>query len=101
MGVADAQQALRLARRNAASWRIDPARVGIIGFSAGGGVAVGTALAARSDASPDFLVSVYGPSLQDVDVPPHAPPLFIAVGFDALQRDQRLPGALRRLEGRG
>ena len=80
MGVADAQQALRLARRNAASWRIDPVRLGIIGFSAGGGVAVGTALAARSDASPDFLVSVYGPSLQDVDVPPHAPPLFIAVG---------------------
>jgi acetyl esterase/lipase len=80
MAVADAQQALRLARQNAATWRIDPERVGIIGFSAGGGVAVGTALAARSDASPDFLVSLYGPSLQDVDVPAHAPPLFIAVG---------------------
>jgi acetyl esterase/lipase len=80
MGIADAQQALRLARRNAAAWRIDPARVGIMGFSAGGGVAVGTALAERSDASPDFLVSLYGPSLQDVNVPAHAPPLFIAVG---------------------
>ena len=80
MGVADAQQALRLARRNADSWRIDPARVGIMGFSAGGGIAVGTALAERSDASPDFLVSLYGPSLQDVNVPAHAPPLFIAVG---------------------
>jgi acetyl esterase/lipase len=80
MAVADAQQALRLARRNAAAWRLDPARVGIMGFSAGGGVAVGTALAERSDASPDFLVSVYGPSLQDVHVPAHAPPLFIAVG---------------------
>jgi dienelactone hydrolase len=80
MGVADAQQALRLARSNATAWRIDPARVGIMGFSAGGGVAVGAALAERSDASPDFLVSLYGPSLQDVDVPAHAPPLFIAVG---------------------
>lgn len=80
MAVADAQQALRLARRNAAAWRIDPARIGIMGFSAGGGVAVGTALAEKSDASPDFLVSVYGPSLQDVDVPAHAPPLFVAVG---------------------
>ena len=80
MGIADAQQALRLARRNAATWHIDPARVGIMGFSAGGGVAVGTALAERSDASPDFLVSLYGPSLQDVNVPAHAPPLFIAVG---------------------
>jgi dienelactone hydrolase len=80
MATADAQEALRLARRNAAAWRIDPARVGIMGFSAGGGVAVGTALADRSDASPDFLVSLYGPSLQDVDVPAHAGPLFIAVG---------------------
>ncbi len=80
MGIADAQQALRLARRNAAGWRIDPARVGIMGFSAGGGISVGTVLAERSDASPDFLVSVYGPALQDVIVPAHAPPLFIAVG---------------------
>lgn len=80
MGIADAQQALRLARRNATAWRIDPARVGIMGFSAGGGIAVGTALAERSDGSPDFLVSLYGPSLQDVIVPAHAPPLFIAVG---------------------
>jgi acetyl esterase/lipase len=80
MGIADAQQALRLARRNAAAWRIDPERVGIMGFSAGGGIAVGTSLAERSDGSPDFLVSLYGPSLQDVKVPAHAPPLFIAVG---------------------
>lgn len=80
MGIADAQQALRLVRRNAAAWRVDPARVGIMGFSAGGGVAIGSALAERSDASPDFLVSIYGPSLMDVNVPAHAPPLFIAVG---------------------
>ena len=78
--VADAQAALRLVRTHATSWHIDPEHIGILGFSAGGGVAVGTALAARSDASPDFLVSLYGPSLQDVHVPEHAPPLFIAVG---------------------
>jgi acetyl esterase/lipase len=80
LAVADARAAIKLVRRRASEWRIDPERVGIIGFSAGGGVAVGTALAPRSEASPDFLVSVYGPSLQDVDVPTHAPPLFIAVG---------------------
>jgi acetyl esterase/lipase len=80
LAVADAQAALRLIRQRASEWQIDPERVGIIGFSAGGGVAVGTALAARSEASPNFLVSVYGPSLQDVNVPEHAPPLFIAVG---------------------
>ena len=80
LAVADAQAALALVRSRAGEWRIDPERVGIIGFSAGGGVAVGTALAPKSDASPDFLVSVYGPSLQDVNVPAHAPPLFVAVG---------------------
>jgi len=80
MGIADAQQALRLVRRNAAMWRVDTARVGIMGFSAGGGVAVGAALAEKSDASPDFLVSLYGPSLMDVTVRPDTPPLFIAVG---------------------
>lgn len=80
LAVADARAAIELVRRRAGEWRVDRERVGIIGFSAGGGVAVGTSLAAESDASPDFLVSVYGPSLQDVDVPAHAPPLFIAVG---------------------
>jgi dienelactone hydrolase len=80
MGIADAQQALKLVRRNADAWRVDPTRVGIMGFSAGGGIAVGAALAERSDASPDFLISLYGPSLMDVNVPAHAPPLFIAVG---------------------
>jgi acetyl esterase/lipase len=78
--VADAQEALRLIRRNATDWNVNPDRVGIMGFSAGGGVAVGTALAAPGDAYPDFLVSLYGPSLQDVAVPEYAPPLFIAVG---------------------
>lgn len=80
LAVADAQAALELIRRRAAEWRIDPARVGIVGFSAGGGVAIGATLAAKPGASPDFLVSVYGPSLQDVHVPERAPPLFIAVG---------------------
>ena len=80
MGIADAQQALKLVRRNSSAWRVDPTRVGIMGFSAGGGIVVGTTLAERSDASPDFLVSLYGPSLQDVNVPAHAPPLFVAVG---------------------
>lgn len=32
----DAQRAMRLIRANAAKWQIDPANVGVIGFSAGG-----------------------------------------------------------------
>jgi len=35
----DAQRAIRLTRANAAAWKIDPNRIGILGFSAGGHVA--------------------------------------------------------------
>jgi hypothetical protein len=79
MGIADGQQAFRVLRHNAVQYHIDPRRIGIMGFSAGGGVAVGTALAEASDAYPDFVISVYGPSLVDVKVPKEAAPLFIAV----------------------
>lgn len=75
----DGQQAIRLVRRNAQKWNIDPSRIGIMGFSAGGGVAVGTALLDNPEGYPDFVVSLYGPSMVDVHVPTNAPPLFIAV----------------------
>jgi acetyl esterase/lipase len=55
----DGLQAMRVVRENAAKWHIDPHRVGVIGFSAGGHLAgiVGT----RSDAStrPDLMMLVY------------------------------------------
>ncbi|GAA0881226.1 alpha/beta hydrolase [Algoriphagus jejuensis] len=35
----DAQRAIRLVRQNAAQWNIDPAKVGVLGFSAGGHLA--------------------------------------------------------------
>jgi len=75
----DGQQALRLVHQNAKKWNLDPSKIGIMGFSAGGGVAVGTALLNDPAGYPDFLVSVYGHSQVDVNVPANAPPLFIAV----------------------
>jgi acetyl esterase/lipase len=35
----DAQRAMRLIRKNAADWKIDPGKIGVIGFSAGAHVA--------------------------------------------------------------
>jgi acetyl esterase/lipase len=67
----DAQRALRMARQNSDSWGIDPARLGIMGFSAGGHLAssagthfdAGTADAKdpidRQSCRPDFLILCY------------------------------------------
>ncbi|CCA90032.1 alpha/beta hydrolase [Novosphingobium sp. PP1Y] len=82
MAVADAGQAIRLVRANSAKWHVDPAKVGIMGFSAGGGVAVGSGLAEAGPGYPSFVISLYGPSLMDVNVPAYAAPLFMAVKQD-------------------
>jgi len=79
LATSDGQQSIRLVRRNAEKWHIDPSKIGIMGFSAGGGIAVGTALLDDPEGYPDFVVSLYGPSMVDVHVPENAPPLFIAV----------------------
>jgi acetyl esterase/lipase len=67
----DAQRALRLARSHAKEWGIDPQRIGIIGFSAGGHLAStadthfdagdpkSTDPLARFTCRPDFAILVY------------------------------------------
>lgn len=55
----DAQQAIRTVRGNARHWGVDPGRVGILGFSAGGHVASAAATQFSADARPDFAVLVY------------------------------------------
>ncbi len=83
LAVADAQESLRLVRRKAGEWKLDPARIGMIGTSAGGGVAFGTMFAdGPPEAKPDFLISIFGPSLQDANVPHPAPPLFLVTEAD-------------------
>ena len=79
MAISDGRQAIRILRRDAAKYHIDPKRIGILGFSAGGGVAIGTAVTESLDGYPDFVATIYGPSLVDVSVPKLGAPLFIAV----------------------
>ena len=77
--VDDALRTIRLVRAHAEKWGIDPQKVGYLGYSAGGGVAISATLRADAESMPSFLASCYGPSLVDVVVPEHAPNLFIAV----------------------
>lgn len=82
LAVDDARVALRMVRANAAQWHLDPSRIGMLGSSAGGGVAIGAELRKGSEAGPAFIGTLYGPSLMDVTVPKDAPPLFMATEAD-------------------
>ncbi len=80
---ADANEAILEVRKHAKEWNIDPQKVGFLGFSAGGGVAIAqTVLNTSVDSRPNFLAVNYGPSLVDVNVPENAPPLFICSNID-------------------
>jgi acetyl esterase/lipase len=71
MALEDAQRALGLVRFHAAEWHIDPRRIGVLGFSAGGHLVAATSvhfqqrLYAPVDAAdkvscrPDFAVALY------------------------------------------
>jgi acetyl esterase/lipase len=80
--IADGLQAVRLVRRGAAEWGIAPDRIGIMGFSAGGHLTTGVALAYDADSRPDFAAPIYSSPYEDINVPVDAPPLFIAVAHD-------------------
>jgi acetyl esterase/lipase len=78
----DASEAIRCIRLNAAELGISPDRVGLIGFSAGAGIAVGAALNADISSRPNMLASMYGALPSAIAVPPTAPPAFIAAAAD-------------------
>ena len=81
----DAQQAMRITRTHAAEWKIDPARIGVLGFSAGGHLAAhhsnhsdfrytGEPEAdAAISAKPDFAILIYPAYLTDASLTTLAP----------------------------
>jgi acetyl esterase/lipase len=86
----DAQRAVSLVRSKAKEWGINPNRIGMIGFSAGGHLAVATATSFEKRAykpidaidqvscRPDFAVAVYSGYLKARDKDELAPGLHIA-----------------------
>ena len=90
MPVEDARQAMKRVREKAGEWGVNPKRVGLLGFSAGGNLLGHAAWDAGE--RPDFGVMIYGGGFLDavdktkfrpgVAIPPDAPPMFFAVAHD-------------------
>lgn len=101
--VQDAQRAISLIRSRAAEFDIDPTKIGLLGFSAGGEVAARTCLTHASrqydtidkadsvSCRPDFGTLIYPAYLVDretqsllpnVTVPKDAPPMFMVHAWD-------------------
>jgi len=90
----DVQRAVRLVRSRAAEWGVDPARVGVMGFSAGGELAALASMhvlsgvdgaadpVERQSSRPAFQALLY-PGIPESIVPaPDSPPAFLVCGYD-------------------
>jgi acetyl esterase/lipase len=99
----DAQRAVSLVRNRASEWGIDPQRIGMVGFSAGGHLALATATSFEKrtyelidaideiSCRPDFAVLCYSGYLKAKDkdeiaagirIPAQMPPIFLAHATD-------------------
>ncbi|WP_128548139.1 alpha/beta hydrolase [Larkinella soli] len=84
LAIADGRTAVELVRGQAARYGVNPDRVGIIGFSAGGTVAAGVAFSYTPAGRPAFVAPIYAytGALDKTTVPADAPPLFVAAATD-------------------
>src|SRR6266446_1738908 len=92
--LADTQRAIRLVRSRAQEWGVNPARVGVMGFSAGGELAALAAMrfdegkAAASDpverqgSKPDFQALIYPGNSKIIAPTKASPPAFLACAYD-------------------
>ena len=92
--LADTQRAIRLVRSRAQEWGIDPARVGVMGFSAGGELAAfasmrfdngveGAADAVdRQNSRPAFQALIYPGSSRKIEPSKDSPPAFLACAYN-------------------
>jgi acetyl esterase/lipase len=90
--LSDVQRALRLIRSRSAEWDVDPNRLGVMGFSAGGELAAlagmhfvdGSPNAAdqieRQSSRPDFQALIYPAIPKEIALTKATPPAFLACG---------------------
>src|ERR1700761_4584625 len=91
----DGLRAMRLVRSKAAEYNLDPNRIGLMGFSAGGEVVDMVAFGPnnpdpsapdpidRQNAKPNFLIQIYpGPLFVPDQIPADSPPAFLLAAND-------------------
>lgn len=80
----DAKTSILYLRQHAAEFKINPERIGIMGFSAGGTLSASLAYNYTPETRPDFAAPFYAPVdlIEQSGVPQDAPPLFIAAATD-------------------
>lgn len=84
LSVQDGLAAVEYVRKNSESLGIDPQKIGFMGFSAGGAVAMGVGYNYSMDSRPDFLVPVYPwtSAMPVKECPSDAPPMLIICATD-------------------
>lgn len=79
----DAKEAMRVVRARAAEWKIDPARIGFMGFSAGAFTALNLVYTSDRAREPAFIGVIYGPMGAPAQrVPVSPPPMWAALASD-------------------
>ena len=84
LAMADGQAALGYVRRHAKDYGVNPDRIGIMGFSAGGTVTASTAFNYTPETRPSFVAPIYLQYEWTIKgaVPKDAPPMFILAATD-------------------
>ena len=84
LAAADGLKAIEAVREHAAQWKLDPAKVGIMGFSAGGYVAMQAALDHTSANRPAFVAAIYAccENPAEIKIPEDAPPVFFLHAYN-------------------
>ena len=92
--LADIQRAIRLVRSRAREWTVDTARLGVMGFSAGGELAALSAMRfdngdpnatdaiEREGSRPAFQALIYPGNSKRFEVATNAPPVFLLAGYN-------------------